>query len=294
MPRKSTILFLRGTTEKASVYVGQAGEPIFDTGLKTVRIQDGTTPGGIILAERKFVTDSVADAVQGLTTKTACRVATTGNLTASYANKTLTNNGTLAVLMIDTITLAVNDRVLVKNQTVASQNGIFRVLNPGSASTPWTLVRDVDADISSEVPSGTYTYVTEGAVNANIGFSLATKNPIALDTTPLEFAQFSGAGQIDAGDGLTKTGNRLNIATASATRIVVGENAIDLATTAITPGEYSIFTVDAYGRAIAGRNPTTLADFGSIPTAPTGAATNEPASCAFVQQELSIIDGGVM
>lgn len=293
MPSK--ILFKRGTTEKATPYVGQPGEPVYDIGLKTVRIQDGATPGGIILAERKFVTDSVADAVQGLTTKTACRVATTGNLTASYANKTLTNTGTtLAALTIDTIALAINDRVLVKNQTVASQNGIFRVVNPGSASIPWTLVRDVDADISSEVPSGTYTYVTEGAVNASIGFSLATKNPIALDTTPLEFAQFSGAGQIDAGDGLTKTGNRLNVATASSSRIVIGENAIDLATTAVTPGEYSIFTVDAYGRAIAGRNPTTLADFGSIPTAPTGAATNEPASCAFVQQELSIIDGGVM
>jgi hypothetical protein len=290
----SEILFKRGSTEKASVYVGKTGEPIFDTGLKTVRIQDGATPGGSILADRKFVADTVGDAVQGLATKAACRVATTGNLTASYANKTLTNTGTLTALAIDAISLAPNDRVLVKNQTVASQNGIFRVQNPGSASVSWTLVRDVDADISSKLPSGTYTFVTEGAVNASIEFSLATKNPIVLDTTPLEFAQFSGAGQIDAGDGLTKTGNRLNVATASASRIVVGENAIDLAVTAVTPGEYSIFTVDAYGRVVAGRNPTTLADFGSVPTATTGTATNEPASCAFVQQELSIIDGGVM
>jgi hypothetical protein len=292
MPPK--ILFKRGTTDKASTYTGQLGEAILDTGLKTLRVQDGVTVGGNILADRKFVTDSVGDAVQGLTTKVVCRVATTGNLTASYANKTLTNTGTLAPLTIDTIALAANDRVLVKNQTTASQNGIFRVLNPGSVSAPWTLVRDVDADISSEMPSGTYTYVTEGAVNASIGFSLATSNPITLDTTPLVFTQFSGAGQIDAGDGLIKTGNRLNVATASASRIAVGENAIDLATTAIAPGEYSILTVDAYGRATAGRNPTTLADFGTIPTASPGAATNEPASCAFVQQELSVIDGGVM
>jgi hypothetical protein len=292
MPPK--IYFKRGTTDKVVVYVGQQGEAVLDIGLKTLRIQDGATPGGNLLADRKFVTDSVADAVQGLDTKVACRVATTGNLTASYANKTLTNTGTLAPLTIDTILLAVNERVLVKNQTNVTQNGIFRVLNPGSASVPWTLVRDIDADISSELPSGTYTFVTEGAVNASIGFSLSTKNPITLDTTPLEFTQFSGAGQIDAGDGLTKTGNRLNIATGSASRIAVGENAIDLATTGVTAGEYRILTVDAYGRTIAAKNPSTLADFGSVPTASLGAATNEVASCAFVQQELSIIDGGVM
>jgi hypothetical protein len=292
MPPK--ILFKRGTTDKASAYAGQQGEVILDIGLKTLRVQDGVTVGGNILADRNFVTEAVGSAVQGLITKTACRVATTGNLTASYTNKTLTNTGNLTALTIDTIALTTNDRVLVKNQTNSSQNGIFRVVNPGSASVPWTLVRDVDADISSEMPSGTYTFVTEGAVNASIGFSLATKNPITLDTTPLEFTQFSGAGQIDAGEGLTKSGNRLNVATASASRIAVGENTIDLATTGVTAGEYRILTVDAYGRTTGARNPSTLADFGPVPTAPTGAATNEPASCAFVQQELSIIDGGVM
>lgn len=290
----STILLKRGTTAKAGTYAGTPGEVIVDTGLKTLRVQDGSTAGGTILADRAFVTDSVASAVQGLNTKTACRVATTANLTASYANKTLTNTGTLAALAIDMIALALNDRVLVKNQATPSQNGIFRVLTLGSASIPWALIRDVDADISSEVPSGTYTYVTEGAVNASIGFSLATNNPITLDTTALTFTQFSGAGQINAGDGLTKSGNLLSIASASSSRIAVTADAIDLATTAVTPGEYKMLTVDAYGRITAGKNPTTLAEFGTVPTAALGAATNEPASCAFVQQELSIIDGGVM
>jgi hypothetical protein len=290
----STVLFKRGTTDKASTYTGLLGEVILDTGLKALRVQDGATPGGIIVADRAFVVDAVGSAVQGLNTKAACRVATTGNLSASYANKTLTNTGTLAALTIDEVLLAANDRVLVKNQTAATQNGIFRVVNPGSASVPWTLIRDADADISSEMPSGTYTYVTEGAANASIGFTLATKNPIALDTTPLVFTQFSGAGQITPGDGLTKNGNTLNVASASNQRIVVSADAIDLATTAITPGEYRIITIDAYGRATAGKNPSTLADFGTVPTAIAGAATNEIASCAFVQQELSVIDGGVM
>lgn len=290
----STILLKRGTTAKAGTYTGTSGEVIVDTGLKTLRVQDGSTAGGTILADRTFVTDSVASAVQGLNTKAACRVATTANLTASYANRTLTNTGTLAALAVDTIALALNDRVLVKNQTTASQNGIFRVLTLGSASIPWALIRDVDADISSELPSGTYTYVTEGAVNVSIGFSLATNNPITLDTTALTFTQFSGAGQINAGDGLTKTGNTLNVVSASSSRIAVTADAIDLATTAVTPGEYKMLTVDAYGRVVSAKNPSTLADFGAVPLAVTGSATTEPASCAFVQQELAIIDGGVL
>ena len=291
----STILLKRGTTAKAGTYAGTSGEVIVDTGLKVLRVQDGSTAGGNILADRAFVTDSVANAVQGLNTKAACRVATTANLTASYANKTLTNTGTLAALAIDTIALALNDRVLVKNQTTASQNGIFRVLTLGSASIPWALIRDTDADISSELPSGTYTYVTEGAVNASIGFSLATNNPITLDTTALTFTQFSGAGQINAGDGLTKTGNTLNVVSASSSRIAVTADAIDLAVVStVTPGEYKMLTVDAYGRITSAKNPSILADFGAVPLAVTGSATSDVASCAFVQQELAILDGGVL
>ena len=305
----STILLKRGTTDKAGSYAGTSGEVIVDTGLKTLRVQDGATLGGIILADRNFVTDTVGNAVQGLNTKAACRVATTGNLTASYINRTLTNTGTLAALTIDTIALAINERVLVKNQTAASQNGIFRVSNPGSASVPWTLVRDVDADVSSELPSGTYTYVTEGAVNASIGFTLATNNPITLDTTPLVFTQFSGAGQITAGAGLTKNGNIIDIVAANSGRIVVGADSIDLAAVG-TAGTYKILVVDAYGRVTGGTNPTTLEGFGitdaassvspaltgqpTAPTAPIGTNTTQLATTGFVQQEIATIDGGVM
>jgi phage-related tail fiber protein len=74
--------------------------------------------------------------------------------------------------------------------------------------------------------------------------------------------QFSGAGQVIAGAGMTKTGNTLNVNTASVSRIVVGADEIDLAATGITPGTYKSLTIDAYGRATAGTNPTTLAGFG--------------------------------
>jgi hypothetical protein len=74
--------------------------------------------------------------------------------------------------------------------------------------------------------------------------------------------QFSGAGQITAGTGLSKTGNTINVNTASSSRIVVGADEIDLATTGVTAGTYKSVTVDAFGRATAGTNPTTISGFG--------------------------------
>jgi phage-related tail fiber protein len=84
---------------------------------------------------------------------------------------------------------------------------------------------------------------------------------VTLGTTALAFTQFSGAGQITAGAGLTKTGNTLDVGTASSARIVVNADSIDLAT-AGTAGTYRSVTTDAYGRVTAGTNPTTLAGYG--------------------------------
>jgi hypothetical protein len=82
-----------------------------------------------------------------------------------------------------------------------------------------------------------------------------------LGSTSITWAQFSGAGQITAGDGLTKTGNTLNVGTASSSRIVVNGDNIDLASTSVTPGTYQSVTADAYGRITAGTNPTTIAGY---------------------------------
>jgi hypothetical protein len=256
-----------------------------------------------------FVVSALSAGLQGLQGKVSCRVATTGALTASYSSGVLTNTGSFAALTVDGVALSLNDRVLVKDQTNGAQNGIYAVTNIGSGSTSWTLTRTADADTNAEMVSGVYTFITEGSVNADNGFFLVTNNPITLDTTALVFTQFNGAGQISPGAGLTKNGNILDIGTASSSRIVVGADSIDLATV-ITAGTYKIPTVDAYGRVTGGSNPTTLAGFGitdaapllspsftgtpTTPTAPTGTNNNQVASTAFVQQELAIIDGGVM
>jgi hypothetical protein len=148
------------------------------------------------------VTKAYADQlISGLSVKSPVRAATVGGNIglAGTAPNTL-----------DGVTLALNDRILVKDQTTASQNGIYTVTTLGTgANGTWT--RATDADSNAEVVSGTYAYVDEGTANADSGWVLTTNNPITLGTTSLVFTQFSGLGQINAGNGLTKTGNTLNV-----------------------------------------------------------------------------------
>ena len=194
------------------------------------------------IATTAFVSTAVDAARQGLTVKQACRATTTANITLS---------GTQT---IDGVAVVAGDRVLVKNQTTGSQNGIYVV-----AAGAWTRATDFDAD--SDVVDGAFTFIEEGTTNADSGWVLTTDAPIVVGSTALAFAQFSGAGQITAGAGLTKSGNTLDVGTASASRIVVNADNIDLATTGVGAGTYRSVTVDTYGRVTAGTTPTTFAGY---------------------------------
>jgi phage-related tail fiber protein len=190
-------------------------------------------------------TKAYVDAARtGLDVKASVRAATTANINLS---------GTQTV---DGVSLSAGDRVLVKDQSTGSQNGIYVVVSGGA----WT--RATDADSDTEVTPGMFTFVEEGDTNSDSGWVLSTNSTITLGTTSLAFTQFSGAGQITAGDGLTKTGSQIDIVTASATRIVVSANSIDLATTGVSASTYKSVTVDTYGRVTAGTNPTTLSGYG--------------------------------
>jgi phage-related tail fiber protein len=107
-----------------------------------------------------------------------------------------------------------------------------------------------------------FTFVAEGTASADTGWVLTTNDPIVLGTTALTFTQFSGAGQITAGAGLTKTGSQIDVVTASSARIVVNADSIDLATTGVSASTYKSVTVDTYGRVTGGTNPTTLSGYG--------------------------------
>ena len=144
------------------------------------------------LATTQFVTSAVDAARSSLDIKASVKAATVANIT-------LSNTQT-----VDGVALAVGDRVLVKDQATAAQNGIYVV-----ASGTW--LRSTDADTDAEVTSGMFTFVEQGTVNADSGWALSTDGAIVVGTTALTFVQFSGAGQITAGAGLTKTGNTLNV-----------------------------------------------------------------------------------
>jgi phage-related tail fiber protein len=141
-----------------------------------------------------LVNKAYADALQqGLRVKEAVRVATTANITLS---------GTQT---IDGVALSVGDRVLVKNQSDQKTNGIYVV-----ASSTWA--RSSDADTSSEVQPGMSVFASEGTSTGNQQYVLITDAPIVLGTTNLQFTQFSGAGQISVGNGLSKSGNQIDLA----------------------------------------------------------------------------------
>ena len=163
-------------------------------------------------------TKAYVDAVKtGLNVKDSAKLATTAALAAStYANgssgvgATLTANANGA-LSIDSVAVSTSDRVLVKDQADAAQNGIYTVTNTGGAGAAFVLTRATDADTGAELPGGTFIFVTQGTNNADNGFTFTHNGTPTIGTTDLTVAQFSGAGQIDAGAGLTKSGNTLAV-----------------------------------------------------------------------------------
>ena len=206
----------------------------FDTGVRVNTLNQMAVPTGSVSLNSQTITN-VADPVntqdaatkgfveatsQGLNIKNSCVAATTANITISTA---LNNGDTL-----DGVSLSTNDRVLVKDQSTASQNGIYVV-----GSSP---ARATDLATGSNA-AGFFTFVEQGTVNADNGFVCTSDSGSAVvGTNNLTIAQFSGAGQITAGDGLDKSGNTLSVDLKANGGLVIEstEIAIDLAASSIT------------------------------------------------------------
>lgn len=188
-----------------------------------------------------------------LSPRLSCVVATTGNLSANYNNgtsgvgATLTNNGAQSALTIDGISLALNQRVLVMNQTAQLQNGIYFVSNVGSASSNWILTRATDYDnhISNLVIQGTYVLISEGSLNGSKIFYLSTSGTITLGITALVFNQIVTSGGLSsfAYTGISGTSVSMNYNTGYFTENV----GLTTLTMPVTAPQGSIITVVGYG-----------------------------------------------
>jgi hypothetical protein len=168
-----------------------------------------STPVSATDAATKGYVDSVAN---GLDVKASVRYATTADVAGTYNNGagtiTAGSNGTFS---IDGQVPTAGDRILLKNQSTTTQNGIYTVTTVGSGSAAYVLTRTPDADAASEITGGAFVFVEEGTANADNGYVFTHNGEPTLGTDAISVAQFSGAGQISNGAGLTKIGNTLAV-----------------------------------------------------------------------------------
>lgn len=241
----------------------------FDTQVRTSRLDQMAVPTSAVSFNSQNITN-VADPINpqdvatrnyvdaarvGLDVKLSVRAGTTANVTLAGSAPNVT----------DGVTLALNDRILVKNQTTGSQNGIYTVTTLGTGSNgTWT--RATDADTSAKVTSGMFTFISEGTTLATSGWILQTPDPITLGTTSLTFTQFTGGSTYTAGSGLNLAGNVFSVVVDNVTLAIVS-NQVQIKSTYV--GQTSITTVGtitsgtwngtAIGTAYGGTGATTIA-----------------------------------
>jgi hypothetical protein len=164
------------------------------------------------LANKAYV-DQVA---QGLDAKPSARAATTANISGTYSNGTAGVGATITAgsngaITLDGVSPIVGDRILVKDQTAAAQNGIYTVTTQGDGSTAFVLTRATPEDQPAELSGGSFIFVEEGTANGDNGYVFTHTGAPTFGTTALDVTQFSGAGQITAGAAMSKTGNQLDV-----------------------------------------------------------------------------------
>jgi hypothetical protein len=218
-------------------------------------------------AATKAYVDSVAT---GLDVKASVRVATTANVDLSGALE----NGDV----VDGVTLVTGNRVLVKNQSTGSQNGIYVVQASGAA------VRATDADADAEVTPGLFTFVEEGTANGNTGWVLTTDSPITVGSTALAFSQFSDSAALTAGSGLTLAGGDLSVNVDDST-IEISSDILRVKDAGITSAKLATSAVDVSTSTVTGTLPVAKGGTGATTAADNavfaGPATGGPSAPSF-------------
>lgn len=200
-----------------SVRLDQFAAPNTSVSFGTQLITNVLDPVSAQDAATKAYVDSVA---QGLNVKAACLTASTVNIS--------TLSG---LLTIDGITLTAGDRVLVKNQTAAEENGIYI-----ASASAWS--RSPDANTWDELRSA-FTFIEQGSTQADTGWVCTINAGGTLGVTPVTWAQFSGAGTYTAGTGLTLSGNQFLITATGVTAATYGN---------VNGTQTNVFTVNAQGQ----------------------------------------------
>src|SRR6204780_5460476 len=168
------------------------------------------------IATDAFVAVAVNAAVQGLAVKPSVQEATTTALTANtYSNGppgvgATPTAGLPGGLAVGGIAVTLGSRVLVQDEAAGTNNGICVMTTLGTVSVAYVLTRAADMNQAAEVP-GAFTFVEAGTVNGGAGFTVAGAGPYTIGTTAINWTQFSGAGEITTGTGLTKTGNVISL-----------------------------------------------------------------------------------
>ena len=190
------------------------------SGLTSVTVTQNPT-NALDLATKQYVDGLV---VSGVHFHEPVRVESPTNLNATYDNgisgvgATLTNAGAQAALVIDGVTLSLNDRVLIYTQTNQTENGIYYVSDVGSGSTNWELTRATDADTyglasPTTLGEGSTVFVLQGATGAGELYTCNTAGVITFGTTNITFVQIASSQIYSAGAGLTLTGTQFSVTT---------------------------------------------------------------------------------
>ncbi len=215
----------------------------------------GLAPG---TAGTDAVNKSQLDSVSaGLDPKGSCVVATDAALPANTASlgpgigKKLTMDAT-GIVTIDGRNILAGDRVLIKDEGggTSIHNGIYDCTIEGDGGTAGEFTRASDLDEDSEMTAAAYTFIEEGAANADTGWLIETNDPITVDVTATTWTQFSGGGSVIAGTGLTQSGSTINAIGGNG----ITANANDLEVDYESVG--NITTVNAGDTASAGVNNT--------------------------------------
>jgi hypothetical protein len=217
-----------GTVDVSSARITNLAEPTADSDAATKSYVDAVAEGLHVHEQVHAYIDTPLATI-------------TGN-TVTYSNGT---SGVGATLTLSTALdiaggdldgdtdITTGDRIIIAGESTAAHNGIYVL------TSTTVLTRATDFDTPTEMAGGDFVWVTHGSTYADTGWVLGEAVG-TVGTDDVTFVQFSGLGQITAGDGLTKSGNTLNVV-GTTNRITANANSIDIAATYV--GQTSITTL---------------------------------------------------